>query len=54
MAGGHGLLFRFALFPFEAIQQGGELFNFPAEGQHAHLLMTKRLFQVCQHAQHIT
>ncbi len=32
VSGSHRLMFSFALFAFEAFQQGSEVFNFSAEG----------------------
>ena len=49
VAGGHGLLFGFALLVFQAIQQGSEVFDLAAQSQDAHFFVAQRLFQFVQH-----
>ena len=53
MAGRHGLLFRFALFVFQAVQQGSEVLDFAAQSQHPHFFVAQPLFQFSELAQHI-
>ncbi len=51
VAGGHRLMFRFALLTFETLQQGSEVFDFSAQHKHPHLFFTQSAFQLLKLAQ---
>jgi hypothetical protein len=51
VAGRHGLMFGFALFAVEAIEQGSEVLDFAAQGEHAHFFVAQGAFEIFELAQ---
>jgi hypothetical protein len=51
VAGRHRLMFGFALFAVETIEQGSEIFDFAAEGEDAHFFFAQSAFEIFELAQ---
>jgi len=51
VAGSQRLMFGFALFAIEALQQGSEVLDFSAECEHAHLFVAQCAFQIFELAE---
>ena len=45
------LMFGFALFAVEAVEQGSEFFDFAAQGEHTHFFVAQGAFQIFELAQ---
>src|SRR5712664_1681677 len=53
MSGGHRLLLGFALFVFQAIEQGGVLLDFAPQGEREHFLLAQSSLQLFEQTQHV-